>query len=94
MIEVAQAHGDSHIRPLEIDLINIKRKITTDLQIIQQQRATVTGRVDVYRPPDVCAFINFNLKNGNFYCFLNLQKVYIGIRRLCVMKKSSRIRKF
>ena len=62
LIEVAQAHGDSHIRPLEIDLINIKRQITTDLQIIQQQRATVTGRVDVYRPPDVCAFFNFDFK--------------------------------
>ena len=53
LIEVAQSHGDSHVRPLEIELINLKRQIVTDKQIVQQQRLTINGKAERCRPPDV-----------------------------------------
>ena len=53
LIEVAQAHGDSHIRPLEIELINLRRQILTDRQVIQEQDHALNGRVEKCRPPEV-----------------------------------------
>jgi len=51
LIEVAQVHGDSHVRPLEIDLINLKRQILTDKVILNEQSATLVGKADKFRPP-------------------------------------------
>lgn len=53
LIEIAQTHGDSHIRPLEVELINLKRQLMTDKQIIQDQSVLLNGKVEQFRPSQV-----------------------------------------
>lgn len=57
LVEIAQAHGDSHIRPLEIELINLKRRVITDKLVVQEQRIGLDGKEERYRPPEVSAEI-------------------------------------
>ena len=51
--DVAQVHGDSHIRPLEIDLINLRRQVQTTKQTIGQEKQAVVEKMDRLRPPEV-----------------------------------------
>ena len=53
LIDIAQTHGDSHLRPLEAELINLKRQIMTDKQILQEQSMTLSGKVEQLRPLSV-----------------------------------------
>lgn len=50
LVDIAQTHGDSHIRPLEVELINLKRQIMTDKQILQEQAISLSGKIDQNRP--------------------------------------------
>uniref|UniRef100_T2M3G8 REST corepressor 3 n=1 Tax=Hydra vulgaris TaxID=6087 RepID=T2M3G8_HYDVU len=58
LIEVAQAHGDSHIRPLEVELINLRRQLLTDRQVIQEQEFILSSRVGKCRPPEMNQKLN------------------------------------
>ena len=61
LIEVAQSHGDSHVRPLEVELINLKRQIMTDKQILQEQTVALSGKVEQLRPLSVSNFYTISM---------------------------------
>ena len=58
LIEIAQTHGDSHVRPLEVELINLKRQIITDKQILQEQAIALSGKIEQLRPLSVRNIFN------------------------------------
>ena len=55
LVDIAQTHGDSHVRPLEAELINLKRQVMTDKQILQEQSMTLSGKIEQLRPLSVSA---------------------------------------
>ncbi len=56
--EVSQVHGDGHVRPLEIDLINLRRQVQATKQGIGQDKQDLTENLERIRPPEVW-FRNF-----------------------------------
>ncbi len=51
--EVSQVQGDGHVRPLEIDLINLRRQVQAGKQGISQEKQDLSGSLDRLRPPEV-----------------------------------------
>ena len=55
--DVAQVHGDGHVRPLEIDLINLRRQVQTTKQTISQEKQSLAESLERIRPPEVSAVL-------------------------------------
>ena len=51
--DISQVHGDSHVRPLEIELINLRRQVQASKQAIGQDKSATGEKMDKYRPPEV-----------------------------------------
>jgi len=62
LVDIAQCHGDSHTRPLEVELINLKRQVMTDKQMLQEQAIALGGKVEHLRPLSVREVNVFFLK--------------------------------
>jgi len=63
LIDIAQSHGDSHVRPLEVELISLKRQIMTDKQILQEQTLALSGKVEQLRPLSLAQKLNSRWTN-------------------------------
>lgn len=55
--EIAEVSGDGHLRPLEIELINLRRQVQTTKQSISQDKSLVVEKLDRLRPPEVLKHI-------------------------------------
>lgn len=76
LIDIAQTHGDSHIRPLEAELIGLKRQLMTDKQIVQEQSLLLNGKVEQFRPSQVCCNkFDVTLK---FTAFSSIYKLHLA----------------
>ena len=51
--DTSEVHGDGHLRPLEIELINLKRQVQTSKQALSQDKAMLGEKLDRFRPPEV-----------------------------------------
>jgi len=52
---VSGTHGDSHVRPLEMEIVNLKRQIQANKQSISQHKYQLDSGVETLRPGDVSA---------------------------------------
>ncbi|XP_058962748.1 REST corepressor 3 isoform X3 [Pocillopora verrucosa] len=52
LVSVSGTLGDNHVRPLEVDIVNLKRQIQTNKQEISQHKYTLDGGVETMRPGD------------------------------------------
>ncbi|XP_065052135.1 REST corepressor 1-like isoform X2 [Rhopilema esculentum] len=50
--DISQVHGDSHVRPLEIELINLRRQVQASKQAIGQDKSATGEKMDKFRPPE------------------------------------------
>lgn len=50
---VSGTHGDSHVRPLEMEIVNLKRQIQANKQSISQHKYQLENGVETLRPGDV-----------------------------------------
>eukprot|EP00794_Sanderia_malayensis_P017818 gene17818-19596_t len=50
--DVSQVHGDGHVRPLEIDLISLRRQVQAAKQGIGQEKQEMMDNIDRLRPPE------------------------------------------
>ena len=53
LVSVSGTLGDNHVRPLEVDIVNLKRQIQTNKQEISQHKYMLDGGVETMRPGDV-----------------------------------------
>ena len=51
--ETSEVHGDGHLRPLEIELINLKRQVQSSKQALSQDKVQLGEKLDRFRPPEV-----------------------------------------
>lgn len=49
---VSGTHGDSHVRPLEMEIVNLKRQIQANKQSISQHKYQLENGVETLRPGD------------------------------------------
>lgn len=57
LVAVSGTHGDSHVRPLELEIVNLKRQIQANKQSISQQKYQANDGIENFRPSDVSALI-------------------------------------
>ena len=55
LVSVSGTHGDSHVRPLEMEIVNLKRQIQANKQSISQHKYQLENGIEVMRPGDVSA---------------------------------------
>lgn len=55
LVSVSGTHGDSHVRPLEMEIVNLKRQIQANKQSISQHKYQLENGVEAVRPGDVSA---------------------------------------
>ena len=55
--ETSEIHGDGHLRPLEIELINLRRQVQASKQALSQDKALLGEKLDRFRPPEVCTVL-------------------------------------
>ena len=53
LASVFGTHGDSHVRPLEMEIVNLKRQVQANKQSISQHKAQLDSGVETLRPGDV-----------------------------------------
>ena len=53
LVAVSGTHGDAHVRPLEIEIVNLKRQIQMNKQSISQNKYQLDSGVEVFRPGEV-----------------------------------------
>ena len=53
LASVSGTHGDSHVRPLEMEIVNLKRQIQANKQSISQHKYQLENGVETLRPGDV-----------------------------------------
>ena len=51
--ETSEVHGDGHLRPLEIELINLRRQVQASKQTLGQDKTLLGEKLDRFRPPEV-----------------------------------------
>ena len=56
LASVSGTHGDSHVRPLEMEIVNLKRQIQANKQSISQHKYQLESGVETLRPGDVSNF--------------------------------------
>ena len=59
LVSVSGTHGDSHVRPLEMEIVNLKRQIQANKQSISQHKYQLESGVETLRPGDVSMVNNF-----------------------------------
>lgn len=98
LVEIAQAHGDSHIRPLEIELINLKRRVITDKLVVQEQRIGLDGKEERYRPPELRQNLNQRWTNEELLiavqCVRKYGKDFQAMSEVLGNKNSGQCRNF
>ena len=57
--EIADVHGDGHLRPLEIEMINLRRQVQTTKQSVSQDQPLLGEKLDRLRPPEVMIEVHF-----------------------------------
>lgn len=50
---VSGTHGDSHVRPLEMEIVNLKRQLQMNKQSIGQHKSQIENGIEAVRPGDV-----------------------------------------
>ena len=50
---VSGTHGDSHVRPLEMEIVNLKRQVQMNKQSIGQHKSQIENGIEAVRPGDV-----------------------------------------
>lgn len=52
LVSVSGTHGDTHVRPLEVEIVNLKRQIQANKQSISQHKYQLDSGVETMRPGD------------------------------------------
>ena len=53
LVAVSGTHGDAHVRPQEMEIVNLKRQIQMNKQTISQNKYQLDNGIQVFRPGDV-----------------------------------------
>ena len=53
LVAVSGTHGDAHVRPQEMEIVNLKRQIQMNKQSISQNKYQLEHGIEVFRPGDV-----------------------------------------
>lgn len=52
LVSVSGTHGDSHVRPMEMEIVNLKRQIQMNKQSISQNKYQLENGIEAMRPGD------------------------------------------
>lgn len=53
LLEIAQSKHDNHVQPFDVELIALKRQVSTTKDIVGTQKEVVKNRIDQFRPPEL-----------------------------------------
>ena len=57
LIAVSGTQGDSHVRPQEMEIVNLKRQIQMNKQSISQNKYQLDSGIEPFRQGDVSTFM-------------------------------------
>jgi len=74
--DTSEVHGDGHLRPLEIELINLRRQVQASKQALSQDKALLGEKLDRFRPPEPSQKLNARWTNEELLIAVQCVRAY------------------